>query len=435
LCFSAPFRNSNINNIVDNQYFAITSTINIHANQVDCKNNSPIFKNEAVAIFCAGKEYIFNLGAVDPDRDSLSYSIVKSLSTCTSPVTYVPGWSEVVPFWLNKSYPPHVTLSGPAYVVTDTFNGNLSLNASNATGEPISGDLSLRIWQWSYKEQPAGSGNRVPYVVGITMRNLQLYNKPCLDNNLPRLVTNPSLPDGKPKFNWNVCAGEQICFDVTAKDTDFISSLHRIDSTYLEMISSITRPESKLSFKPTFDINNRPREVTYKFCWQTEEDDASTLPYYFTIIGEDNYCPDVGRVSRAFAIHVDPSPKGSIQYSDLKCNKYAINIFKTDVKQVLSYAELEIAKSPYDYGFADGSYKKTNYNPNPAGSGIAPRMILSHTVTFKLGGKYLVKYKLILPTSEPGLNCEKYSTIRLLLIRPYKDFQTILLFVSITPFR
>ncbi|MES2690904.1 MAG: hypothetical protein V4658_10910, partial [Bacteroidota bacterium] len=79
-------RNSTVN-VQGQPNFYIQATININDRSGSpCINNSPVMKNEPVAIFCAGQEYIFNMGAVDPDRDSLTYEIIKSLQAANTPV-------------------------------------------------------------------------------------------------------------------------------------------------------------------------------------------------------------------------------------------------------------------------------------------------------------------------------------------------------------
>ncbi|MES2689063.1 MAG: gliding motility-associated C-terminal domain-containing protein, partial [Bacteroidota bacterium] len=404
-------RNSTVN-VQGQPQFYIQGTINIlDRSGSPCINNSPVMKNEPVAIFCAGQEYIFNMGAVDPDRDSLSYEIIKSLQAANTVVPYNTPFSERWPFPLVTTSPPHSGYPGQPFVVLDSANGDLALNASNPTTQPIGGDISVRITQWSYEERPVGSGNYVPFIVGITMRNLQIYSIPCLGNNPPRFSTSPSAPNGGPRYNWTTCAGDKICFQVTAKDTDFKpnNSPPRIDTTFLSWNQSIVRGPGKVSFKPIYNPATppRPREDAYEFCWQTEESDGSTLPYYLTIQGEDNFCPNPGRVIRAFSIKVQPKPKVSFiaDYS-LRCGKIIGRMYKVDVRQNLTFAQMEIAKSPYDYAFIDGAYTKTTFTANPTGSGTSPRIIFADTIQFKLGGKYLVKITARSPGAEAGTFCE-----------------------------
>jgi hypothetical protein len=386
-------------NIQGQPSFWIQATINIFDRSGNpCSNNSPVMKNEPVAIFCAGQEYVFNMGAVDPDRDSLSYQIIKSLQSANTPVNYNSPYSEKYPFPLVSTLPPHSAFPGSPFVVLDTASGDLSLNALNTSTQPIGGDLSVRIFQWNWREEPAGSGIIKPFIVGITMRNLQIYSIPCPGNNPPRFATDPSLPNGNPKYNWTTCAGDQICFTVIAKDTDFKPANNPpiIDSTFISWNFGIVRPANKLSFKPDYNPNatppEKPREDRWKFCWQTEEGDGSTLPYYFTIQGEDNRCPNPGRVIRAFSIKVLPSPKADILKEDKFCGKWVVRMRKTDIKQTLSFAKLEIAKDPYDPTFSGGAVTQSTGNANPAGSGTGPRVILTDSVQLKLGGIYYIRY-------------------------------------------
>ncbi|MBC7383726.1 MAG: hypothetical protein H7296_12175, partial [Bacteroidia bacterium] len=42
-------------------------------------NSAPAFTNDPVAVTCAGQDFTYNLGAIDPDGDSLSYAFGQSL--------------------------------------------------------------------------------------------------------------------------------------------------------------------------------------------------------------------------------------------------------------------------------------------------------------------------------------------------------------------
>ena len=389
-------RSVNINNISNSggtNYF-ISAVINIHHNQnsVNWANSSPEFKNEAVMIICSNRETFKNVGAADPDRDSLTYKIAKSKGTGGVPVNYAAPYSENKPFPLNGGSPPHTLYPQPngPYVILDSLNGDISFNATNSHPTNIIwGQLNVEVTQWNY------NANGTPFIVGRTQRELQMYVRSCPANISPRFATSPSLPNNSPKFNWTVCAGEQLCFTVTAKDDDDgpePGPSTKQDTTYVSWNNAIERP-GKLTFAKDYDTTipaQRPREDRWKFCWQTEASDGSRLPYYFTVTGMDNHCPNVGQVTRAFSVTVIPVAALANSLYDDSCGRYRYEVKKLDLKQTLTLARLDIAKEPNDFTFASGMHTTISSNLNP--TSVASPIILADTVALKRPGKYLVRY-------------------------------------------
>jgi gliding motility-associated-like protein len=400
--------------------FYISAVINIHYNQGpgNCKNNSPEIRNEAVAIVCSSQEISYNMGAIDPDRDSLTYAIGRSKGQGGAFAPVQAPYGPAYPFPLNSGAPPHTNYPQPngPYVIIDSITGDISFNAlNNHPTNVVFGCINVEITQWN------NDVNGNPYVVGRTQRELQVYVKRCPDNNPPKFATIPALANGNPKYNWSVCAGEQLCFKLIAKDIDDGPGPEiptKEDTTTITWNQGISRP-GKLTFVPDYDPNipsQRPREDRWQFCWQTEESDGATLPYYFTATGIDDNCPNVGRITRAFGITVVPVPEIAGTPEDKTCGTWIYNVRKTKPKQTFSSARLDIAKEPYDYGFSNGSFVTNSTNPNPPatnGNPLAPRLILTDTVKFTKGGKYLVKYTITIPGVEVGQVCTKigYDTL------------------------
>ncbi len=408
-------RNTGIRNLTNSasQGFRIGATINImNRSQNPCKNNSPRLKNEPIAFLCASQEFVFNMGAVDPDDDSLTYEIAPSKQNGGAQVQYQPPFGVNMPFPLNSSAPPHINFPQPngPYVIMDSINGDISMNAINNSATTIMGNLNVIIKQWSYD----ANGN--PILVGITQRDLQLYVKACAANFPPRFATIPSGPNNKPIYDYAICAGENLCFTIIAKDTDAYPAIPRFDTTFISWNQAIVRP-GKLTFQPTYPVGPnlpRPREDSWQFCWQTEESDGRTLPYYFAVTGVDDFCPNIGRVQRAFSIRVLPTPKASSSKQDRFCGTWILRVFKTEVKQTFAAASLKIALQPNDYGFSGGfrqiPLRALNPGPNPSGPITDPRPIFIDTFTYTKGGKYLVQYTVSTPGYKIGQICTKTYT-------------------------
>jgi gliding motility-associated-like protein len=416
LFYSSNARNSGMTNIPAED-FTIGATINIfNRSQNPCENNSPVMKNEPVAIICSGQEYVFNMGAVDPDNDSLTYEIGNAWrSGPWTSASYNSPFSAIYPFPLNSTRAPHINFPQPngPYVIVDSANGDISFNAINNTSTYVFGDLCVFIKQWTYD----ANGN--PVLAGVTMRDMQMYVKVCPDNNPPRFMTIPSGPNNRPIYEYAICAGEQLCFTVIAKDTDVYPAPPkgpRFDTTFISWNQGIIRP-GKLTFQPTYTVGAgipRPREDSWQFCWQTEEKDGRTLPYYFTVTGVDDFCPNIGRVTRSFSIRVLPTPKADGDPENLFCGRWAYRAFKTEVKQTFASASMRIALNPFDYSFSGGfrsiPLRALNPGPNPTGPITDPRPIFIDTFTYTRGGKYLVQYTISTPGFYPGQLCSKIYT-------------------------
>ncbi|MFN9110692.1 MAG: hypothetical protein ACK5XN_11550, partial [Bacteroidota bacterium] len=217
---------------------------------------------------------------------------------------------------------------------------------------------------------------------------------------------------------------ENLCFTVTAKDTDVYPNIPRFDTTYLSWNQAIVRP-GKLTFGPTYPVGPglpRPREDVWQFCWQTEESDGSTLPYYFTVTAMDNRCPNPGRVQRSFSIKVLPTPKAAGQKTDLNCGRWVYTVWKSDVRQTISSARLDVAREPFDWNFNLGVTTRISTNPNPPGSGTAPRVMIRDTFNFRKGGRYLVRYTVATPGGEPGQFCTRVYTDTIVVDTPVTSF-------------
>ncbi|TAE85813.1 MAG: hypothetical protein EAY81_06160, partial [Bacteroidetes bacterium] len=306
-------RNSGITNITNSSgiTFFIAATLNIFHNQnsTTFNNNSPKLYNEPIDVVCSNQEIVYNMGAVDPDRDSLTYAIAKSRGSGGSLVNYANPYSEIYPFPLNSGLPPHNALPQPngPYLVLDSLTGDISFNPlNNHPTNPIYGCINVEITQWAY--QTDGS----PYIVGRTQRELQVFVRSCPNNNPPKFVTSPALPNGNAKYNWSVCAGDELCFTITGKDADDGPGPEpstKLDTTTIKWNGGISRP-GKLTFVPDYDTavkSQRPREDRWKFCWQTEKTDGSDQPYSFTVSALDNNCPNIGISIKSFNIFVNLS--------------------------------------------------------------------------------------------------------------------------------
>jgi gliding motility-associated-like protein len=384
-------RNSNIATGSADQPFYVDAIINRCLSVTPC-NSSPVLTNDPFAIICGGQNYVFNNGAVDPDLDSLSYSFTPALIGYGGSVNYS------APFAYDRPMPWTGSATGvfPAGISCDPLTGDIMFTPPNA-GALFAGVMAVEIKQWKLI-------NGVMTVVGITRRDVQMVVRgDCLPNNPPRLITNPPDESGNvniPRTAWSVCAGDQLCFTVTAKDTDF-NPPTRSDTTYLSWNAALAGFGA--TFKPDYDpamrrkpdsLGGGPREDRYRFCWTPDESKASTTPYYFTITGKDDRCPDPGRITRAFSILVIGKANLQINKSNLKCGKWGFSYTNLTPKFVPITVQWQISRVPGDQYMTNNPYTYNNTS-NPG------------TIQFNQGGRYYILVKAVTPGPIGSPGCEK----------------------------
>ncbi|MFN7312030.1 MAG: T9SS type A sorting domain-containing protein [Bacteroidota bacterium] len=391
-------RNAGIANIISSSSTGIRigATINIFwQSGSGCKNSSPIFKNEPVAAACSGELASISLGAIDPDFDSLSFEIGPAYNNGGQSVIYQTPFSATYPFPLNSALPPHSNYPQPngPFIVIDSAKGDISFRPINNNPNNLLGVINIIVKQW------ATNSNGVPILVGLTQREVQLQIFNCLSNYPPRFTTSPSLPFGQPKTNYVIASGDQLCFTITAKDSDVYPNIPRFDTTFITWNEGIVRP-GKLSFVPTYTITSslpRPREDSWQFCWQTDTSDERAKPYYFTVNALDNRCPNPGRVQTTFSILVSPKLEFRINQRNLGCGSHQILVYKHPSFRRLSSGSIKIAQKANDVNFLFGSrvVAPIDINPiqQPQDSVGQPRLMFIDSFRYESAGKYYIRFE------------------------------------------
>lgn len=256
LSYSLCCRNSAINTIATpasmNMY--IEATLNNLA--FPC-NDSPTFSNRPVPFVCVGQPYCFNNGALDPDGDSLSYTLIPPRHTATVNVTYLPGYSATQPL---ASTPPC------------SFN-------------PITGDMcvtptliQVSVFTVLVKEWRGG------ILVGSVMRDIQIRTITCTNAN-PYLngINNTGV------YTMNACLGTPITFNIPTFD---VNASQNVTLSWNAGIAGATM---------SLGSGSRPTGV---FTWTPTAADVSSIPHCFTVTVTDNNCPLFGSQTYSFCITV-----------------------------------------------------------------------------------------------------------------------------------
>ena len=290
--------------------------------QTSC-NSAPIFTHDAIPLLCAGIDIVYNLGAMDPDGDSLSYAFGESYQGINSVVSYIPPFRKTNPFpYLNS---PDSVATYPGGLRIDPKTGDIMFRPVEA----FVTFLVIEVTQWKLV-----SGVRVN--VGITRRDVQFQTNLCLPNKSPiiKVYKNNLLQYGA--NNYIATAGSQLCLDIVTEDqfqlpnstngnvtilADTTDMIWNNPSLYFSVMSNATFTRNYILSQRTI---NGPKADSFKFCWTPPLSAIRQEPYLFTVKGTDRTCAKAF-VIRGITIKVE-TPKTIFIDSSTKsifCNNKA----------------------------------------------------------------------------------------------------------------
>ncbi len=276
-------------------------------------NSSPSFTNDPVLVTCAGQDFTYNAGTIDPDGDSLSYAFGSSLTGRGVPATYVSPYSTTVPFpYLGAPLQSPPALP-PVGINIDAVTGDIRFRPIGA----FVANLVIEVNQW---RKIAG----IPTLVGTTRRDLQFYSTNCSANRPPVLRTydaNGALTTPQANYNYSVCAGQQLCFYVSAWD-----STASWDTTDISWNAPSPLVSEGATFVKAYNNSTRtalgPRLDSMRFCWTPSPNMARDLPYYIVVTAKDRACPLQARTSHSFSIIVRRIPLALITKTNHNCGYF-----------------------------------------------------------------------------------------------------------------
>jgi Secretion system C-terminal sorting domain len=307
--------------------FYLEATMNLCASTSPC-NSAPILSNDPVVEICGGQTFLYNMGAIDPDHDSLSYSFTPALSGQNYPMNYTSPYTYDAPM----PYSPTKNGPLPLGIHCDPVTGDIGFTPSYGVSGSFIGTVAVQIKQW---KKVAGTYT----LMGTTMRECIMYLSSCAPNHPPIIVTNPSVAS-QTKLNWKVSADNTLCFNVIAKDTDYIPYNTPIisDSTYLSWNNALSSYGA--TFTPTYNTANRtvngPREDSYQFCWTPDSTMVSNIPWMFTVRAIDSRCPLAAKITRSFLITVVGSPSAKIMKDTTSCYKWNLSYLSPHPEYITS---------------------------------------------------------------------------------------------------
>jgi gliding motility-associated-like protein len=240
-------------------------------------NSSPQFSNIPISFVCIGQNFTYNHGAVDPDGDSLVYTLV-------DPLAYTSATNTIAP--VNYQ---------PGYSATNPITSSPALSLDPLTGDIVMTPTQLEVGVMSVLVEEYRNG----ILIGSVLRDMEIYVQPC-NNTLPTATG----INGTADHDTTICPGTQLCFDVFSNDVD--------PNQIVSMTWNQGIPNS------TFTVSGFPFPTGH-FCWTPTAADISANPYTFTVTVVDNACPNNGYQAYSFQVLVN-SPLVNININDISCN-------------------------------------------------------------------------------------------------------------------
>lgn len=272
-------------------------------------NSSADLTSDPHIFQCCSQPVYYNMGARDIiERDSISYSWAHP-RTGSGTISYSGSYSYIYPF---QAFYPGST--GPPLTIPNA-NPPIGIYLDPVTGDLIFTPTSCNeISSWvieatEWRKDTAGT----PQIVGKARRDVLTITSTCPDNNVP-LINGP--------YAYNVCEGDQLCFNITTSDQVFTppppASAPAPDTVLLSWTEGL--PGASFTI-----LDTTARLKTGRFCWTPPAGSNSDLPYTFTAMVDDDHC-DINRKSyRAFRVKVKKRAETAVNVTSLTCGWYDLN--------------------------------------------------------------------------------------------------------------
>lgn len=269
-------------------------------------NSSPKFTVEPKFNVCIGSDFAYNMGAIDPDGDSLSYALGTAESYnqgLIRNIDYATGYSPSNPFPYFGS--PNPNAAYPAGLRINAQTGDVQFRPTAAFGA----HFVIDVTEWRLI-------NGIWTNIGRNRRQTFLQAQTCETNKIPILKTYKNGVNQNGNQNFTAYAGVPFCIDIVAEDQQTISfNTSSADTTDLSMVNSLDNTLNNATFTKNYILNQRhlngPKADSMKFCWTPPFSAIRSLPHLITFNGNDRTCPLVSGFTKAINIKVE-APKLAI---------------------------------------------------------------------------------------------------------------------------
>ena len=264
-------RNNAITTLTGNPAMYVETRLLNH--QIVPCNNSPIFLNPPAAFTCRNNQVFYNHGAIDPDQDSLRFSLIPCMQSQGNNVSYRGGFSGTQPFGTGN--PTTIDPATGAITFTPT-------------------QLHVAVLCVLVEEYRNG------VLIGTTMRDIQFRVLNC--NNVNPVVSGiDSAGITTTNYTISACFGRQICFDVIGSDPG-----NPGDNLFMNWDGGI--PGATFTVSPPGVPSGN--QLTGTFCWTPTISDIGT--HRFTVTIQDDACPLVGSNTFTYVINIQSNPNDPI---------------------------------------------------------------------------------------------------------------------------
>lgn len=287
-----------------NDVFMATATLflgnlNLLSNKT---NTSPEFKSRPMVNYCCNMPVTQDFEAADTTNgDVLRYKLVPALSAFGISVSYNGSWSgkyPVTPYCpgfpgkLNCSPVPYTNF--PVGIFLDTSNGEFIYTPTNCNEvAPVCVEVS------EYRRV----GSKL-ILVGMMRRDILFRARDCGKNKAPEILSD---------YEYGVCLGDTLCFEVKTRDTALNNS-NNYDTLQMNWSCDIGKAVITSS-------NPNGREPVLKFCWVSTNQDFRAEPYRLKLEVRDQNCPVPSLTFRNIKIKTLKSTTVSVKTIAQACNR------------------------------------------------------------------------------------------------------------------
>ena len=294
-CSNYHLKSTIIHGIIsDNTIGAHNLYLEIELNNANgIQNTSPTLHAPKAPYVNINTPISLELGAIDPDNDSLVYSLVSSRSASNTYVQYASGYSALLPIQ-GMSIDPQTGIFSFLPTMSGTFIVVILIEEYNSNGDFTGSSLiDFPVFVHDYNFLPNYAMNHFPFFDDSI-------------SNFNNFGTNATFLTGPNRIK--MCEGDQFCFDITLNDTADLN-----DSLFFITNLTDMLPNATMSI-----TGSNPKTAT--LCWTYS---AGFENYDVKFMGRDDDCPIYGFEFFRFRVEAD-KPIG-FAYDNMICGDMSVN--------------------------------------------------------------------------------------------------------------
>lgn len=326
-----PNRNENIVNIPNSVNIVFYLETQLYINPFQGINNSPVLLNPPIDNACVNQIYIHNPGAVDPDGDSLYYSIDRSRAQGG---TLIPGYT--LPNASN-------------FLTINSANGDLIWNTPTMAGE-----FNIAILIEEFR-----NGQRI----GAILRDMQITVYPNC----------PPPPNITTVSDTCIIAGDFLGFNIFATGSSAVT------------LTSTGIPYSLPNAANFQQVTAPSTSTTGTFTWSTNCSNVRKTPYYVSFKATDSHTANlvdyqtttirvIGPKIQNLTTTVQPNSI-KLDWSPTCSNAIGYHVYRRRGNSTWNPSTCETGIPPiagYQYIGQTSSVNDTTYTDNNQGQGLIP---------------------------------------------------------------